>query len=128
RRPQGAQALMPTGRSSGPTRPHDPPAPAPLAFADDAARAAARRHSPAAPVPLRDNVAPVTLVARMELSGPGGYGPAHSAACFQPGACTLGLAFTLSSLSSARSRALLRKIWSLPGRYCGGQAISAPYQ
>ena len=40
-----------------------------------------------------------------------------------------GLALSLSSVRSARSRAELRKIWSRPGRYCGGQWMSvAPYQ
>src|SRR5580692_2107839 len=40
-----------------------------------------------------------------------------------------GLALILSSSKSCRSRTLLRKIWSLPGRYCGGQNASvAPYQ
>src|SRR5579872_3857265 len=32
-----------------------------------------------------------------------------------------GLALILSSSRSCRSLSLLRKIWSLPGRYCGGQ-------
>ena len=35
-----------------------------------------------------------------------------------------GLALILRSSKSCRSRTLLRKICSLPGRYCGGQAIS----
>src|SRR5689334_20384803 len=40
-----------------------------------------------------------------------------------------GLALIFRSSKSCRSRALLRKICSLPGRYCGGQNIpSAPYQ
>src|SRR5439155_12628206 len=40
-----------------------------------------------------------------------------------------GLPLILRSSKSCRSRTLLRKICSLPGRYCGGQAISeAPYQ
>src|ERR1700749_4581363 len=41
----------------------------------------------------------------------------------------LGLALIFRSSKSCRSRTLLRKICSLPGRYCGGQAMSAaPYQ
>src|SRR3954466_14297549 len=39
-----------------------------------------------------------------------------------------GLPLILRSSKSFRSRTLLRKICSLPGRYCGGQATSAPYQ
>src|SRR6185369_7333739 len=38
-----------------------------------------------------------------------------------------GLALILRSSKSCRSRTLLRTICSLPGRYCGGQATSAPY-
>src|SRR6267378_6819769 len=39
-----------------------------------------------------------------------------------------GLALIFRSSKSCRSRMLLRKICSLPGRYWGGQEISAPYQ
>src|SRR6267143_6112238 len=40
-----------------------------------------------------------------------------------------GLALIFRSSKSCRSRTLLRKICSLPGRYCGGQnTASAPYQ
>src|SRR5437016_7054425 len=39
-----------------------------------------------------------------------------------------GLPLILRSSKSCRSRTLLRNICSLPGTYCGGQAISAPYQ
>src|SRR6185312_11418836 len=44
-------------------------------------------------------------------------------------ALVFGLPLILRSSKSCRSRTLLRNICSLPGRYCGGQAISdAPYQ
>src|SRR4030088_2572419 len=44
-------------------------------------------------------------------------------------ALVFGLALIFRSSKSCRSRTLLRKICSLPGRYCGGQnTASAPYQ
>ena len=48
----------------------------------------------------------------------------YSAACFQMSPWPFGLALRRSSISSSRSRALLRKICSLPARYCGGQWIA----
>src|SRR5215831_8875333 len=53
----------------------------------------------------------------------------YSAASFQVSRWVLGFALRRKSRHSSRSRALLRKICSLPARYCGGQWISsAPYQ
>src|SRR4051794_41867949 len=53
----------------------------------------------------------------------------YSAACFHVVAWVFGLALSFSSVSSSRSRSLLRNNWSRPARYCGGQAMArAPYQ
>src|SRR5262245_10677254 len=53
----------------------------------------------------------------------------YSTASFQVSRCPMGFALRRKARHSSRSRALLRKICSLPARYCGGQWISAaPYQ
>src|SRR5580704_5641788 len=58
-----------------------------------------------------------------------GQAPGYSAACFQSWRCVFGLVLRRSSVSSSRSRRLLRKICSLPARYCGGQwTDEASYQ
>src|SRR5262249_39768242 len=49
----------------------------------------------------------------------------YSAASFRVSRCPLGLALRRKSRHSSRSRALLRKICSLPARYCGGQWMPA---
>ena len=55
--------------------------------------------------------------------------PGRPQAALSPPPCSsarvFGLALILSSSRSCRSRTLLRKICSLPGRYCGGQDASS---
>ena len=46
--------------------------------------------------------------------------PGYSAACFHVVAWAFGLALRRSSVSSSRSRSLLRNSWSRPARYCRG--------
>ena len=53
----------------------------------------------------------------------------YSAASFQVSRWVFGFALRRKSRHSSRSRVLLRKICSLPAKYCGGQWMAlAPYQ